>query len=63
MANPLSITASIMGITVPALHGTRLLLDNLQQLKDTPKTIKRLTNNILSVHAALKLLKDIEDRD
>ena len=36
MADPLSITASVVGITVPALHGTRLLLDDLERLKDTP---------------------------
>jgi hypothetical protein len=63
MADPLSITASIVGITVPALHGTRLLLDDLQQLKDAPKTVKRLTDDVHSVHAALELLKGIEDRD
>jgi hypothetical protein len=63
MADPLSITASIVGITVPALHSTRLLLDDLQQLKDAPKTVKRLTDDVHSVHAALELLKSIEGRD
>ncbi|KAG9232662.1 hypothetical protein BJ875DRAFT_535806 [Amylocarpus encephaloides] len=42
MADPLSITASVAGIIVPALHGTRLLLGDLQQLNDAPKTIKRV---------------------
>ena len=46
MADPLSITASAVGIIFPALHGTRLLLEDLQELKDTPKTIKRLTNDV-----------------
>jgi hypothetical protein len=46
MADPLSITASIVGIIVPALHGTRLLLGDLQQLNDAPKTIKRLTDDV-----------------
>jgi hypothetical protein len=62
MADPLSITASVVGITVPALHGTRLLLDDLQALKDAPKTIKRLTDEVQSVHTALELLKSVEDR-
>jgi hypothetical protein len=63
MADPLSITASIVGITVPALHGTRLLLHDLQQLKDAPKTIKRLTDDVHSVHSALQLLRGVEDGD
>ena len=46
MADPLSITASIVGIIILALHGIRLLLGDLQQLNDAPKTIKRLTNNV-----------------
>ncbi len=36
MADPLSITASAVGIIVPALHGTRHLLEALQQLRDAP---------------------------
>jgi hypothetical protein len=35
----------------------------LQDLKDAPKTIKRLTDDVHSVHAALELLKVVEDRD
>src|SRR2546421_8581266 len=63
MADPLSITTSAVGVITPALHGTRLLLEDLQQLKDAPKTIKRLTDDVHSVHAALGLLKSVEDRD
>ncbi|KAH8595377.1 hypothetical protein B0O99DRAFT_686797 [Bisporella sp. PMI_857] len=58
MADSLSITASIVGITVPALHDTRLLLEDLQWLKNAPKIIKRLTNDMHSVYAALELLED-----
>lgn len=63
MADPLSVAASVVGITVPALHGTRLLLDDLGKLKDAPKTIKRLADDVHSVDAALKLLQGIEDRE
>jgi hypothetical protein len=63
MADPLSITASAVGIIVPALHGTRLLLEDLQQLKDTPKTIKRLVEDVQSVDKALKLLQSVEERE
>ncbi|KAL9631155.1 MAG: hypothetical protein Q9164_006038 [Protoblastenia rupestris] len=63
MADPLSITASAVGIIVPALHGARLLLEDLQQLKDAPKTVKRLIDDVYSVHATLELLQGVEDGD
>ncbi|TGO25600.1 hypothetical protein BPAE_0076g00010 [Botrytis paeoniae] len=63
MADPLSITASIVGIIVPALHGTRLLLEDLQQLKDAPKTVNRLVDNVHSVDAAPKSLQSIDERE
>ena len=63
MADPLSITASVMSITVPALHGVRLLLEDLQQLKEAPKTVKRLLEDVQSVDTSLKLLQGVEKRE
>jgi len=63
MADPLSITASIVGIVGPALHATRLLLEDLQQLKDAPKTVKRLVEDVRSVDTALELLHSVEKRE
>lgn len=63
MAEPFSIAASIVGVTVPALHGTRLLLDILLEIKDAPKTITRLLDEVRSVDAALNLLKRVEERE
>jgi hypothetical protein len=63
MADPLSITTSIVGIVGPALHTIRLLLEDLQQLKDTPKAVKRLLDNIHSINTALELLKGIDKRE
>lgn len=63
MSDPLSITASVVGIIVPALHGTRLLLEDLQQLKDAPKTFNRLAEDVRSVDTALKLLQGVENRE
>jgi hypothetical protein len=62
MADPLSITASVVGVTVPALHGIRLLLEDLQQLKEAPKTVKRLLEDVQSVDTSLSLLR-VEDRE
>lgn len=63
MPDPLSITAGAVGITVPALHGIRLLLNDLQQLKDAPKTVRRLVEDVHSVETALKLLQGVDDRE
>lgn len=63
MAEPLSVAASILGVTVPALHGTRLLLNDLKLLKDAPRTVDRLTDDVHSVDATLKLLEGVEERE
>ena len=63
MADPLTIAASVIGVVVPALHGTRLLLDDLQKLQDAPKTVERLVDDAHSVDAALKLLEGVEERE
>lgn len=52
-----------MGIVVPALHCTRLLLEDLQQLKDAPKTVKRLVEDVHSVDNSLRLLQSLDDRE
>lgn len=61
MGDPLSITASIFGITVPALHGMRLLYGDLQKIKDAPDTIKDLRGDILSADRAVTLLQEMEE--
>lgn len=63
MTDPLSITASVVGITVPALHGVRLLLEDLQQLREAPKTITRLLEDVQSVDTSLNLLRGVEERE
>lgn len=63
MTDPLSITAGVVGITVPALHGVRLLLEDLQQLKEAPKAAKRLSEDVQSAETSLKLLQDVGERE
>jgi len=61
MADPLSIGAGVVGLIVPALHGTRLLLDDLQSIKDAPKDIETLKTNLSSVELALTALQAVKD--
>ena len=63
MADPLSVAANVVGLIIPALHGTRLLLNDLGNLKDAPKAVKRLVDDVHSIDAALKLLESVEDRE
>jgi hypothetical protein len=63
MGDPLSITAGVVGTVVPALHGIRLLLEDLQQLREAPKTVKRLREDVHSVDTALSLIQSVEDRE
>ncbi|KAJ3569925.1 hypothetical protein NPX13_g5914 [Xylaria arbuscula] len=54
MADPLSTAASVVGIVVPALHGIRLLLDDLEKLSDVPETVKSLEGEIRLVEATIQ---------
>ncbi|KAK1763951.1 hypothetical protein QBC33DRAFT_548404 [Phialemonium atrogriseum] len=61
MADPLSITASIVGIVAPAMHVTRLLLDDLQKISDAPTSVAILKEDLLSMDMALQSLRDVTD--
>lgn len=63
MADPLSITASIASITVPALHCLRLFLDDLQKIKDTPEVIADLKNSIHSINLSLISLQSVPENE
>ncbi|KAJ5987155.1 hypothetical protein N7451_011520 [Penicillium sp. IBT 35674x] len=59
MADPLSITASLVGIVGPALHGVRLLSEDLKQIKDAPDNVAALRGSIGSVERSLVSLNMI----
>jgi hypothetical protein len=61
MADPLSISAGVVGIIVPALHGCRLRLDDLRRIIDAPKALETLKTNLHSVEMALTSLRAVKD--
>lgn len=63
MVEPLSLAANIAGVVIPALHGMRLLLRDLQDIKDAPKNVKGLENELLLVDGALSSLQAIKPED
>lgn len=63
MTEALSTAAGIVGITVPALHGVRLLLDDIQRIIDAPSTVKSLEAEVLHVQEVLALLQTVKNED
>ena len=61
MGEPVSIAASFIGIVVPALHGTRLLLDDLRNIADAPNTIANIHVELTIIQRDLESLQAIED--
>ena len=61
MPDSLSIATDVIDITSIALYRIRLLLDDLQNLKD--KTIKRLLKDLRPVEAALAALKAMDNQE
>lgn len=63
MTDPLSAAASVVGLAVPALHGTRLLLDDIQNIVDAPKAVASLKEDLLSVDLAIEALKAVQSSE
>jgi hypothetical protein len=63
MADPLSVAASLVGLAVPALHGTRLLFDDIQNIVDAPKAVASLKEDLVSVDMAIEALKAVQSSE
>jgi hypothetical protein len=53
----------VIGIIVPARHGIRLLLDDLQVIIDAPKALETLKTNARAVGMALASHQAVKDED
>lgn len=63
MPDPLSTSAGVVGIAVPALHFTRLLIDDVKSLLDAPIAIQRLRDDLISLETAYESLQSIPEAD
>lgn len=61
MADALSVAAGIVSLAVPALHGARVLLNDLEKIINAPDTVKRLKEEANSIIKDLSLLNDITE--
>lgn len=59
MADPFSIATGVVGIVIPALHATRLLLDDLRKISEAPSTVKALRDDVGFVEGTLESLKAV----
>jgi hypothetical protein len=63
MADFFSISVGVVGIIAPALHGCRLLLDDIQRIIDAPKALETLKADLSSVEMALTSLQAVKDAE
>jgi hypothetical protein len=61
MPDPLSVTASVAGLVGLALHGTRLLIDDVNNIRDAPNVLEDLRTDLFSVGSSLESLKAIDE--
>ena len=53
--------SAVVGLIVPALHGARLLYDDLRKIIDAPKAVENLKEDLASVVSNLELLQAIKE--
>jgi hypothetical protein len=61
MADPLSVTASVAGLVGLALQGTRRLIDDVNNVRDAPKSLEDLHTELASIGASLKSLEAVDE--
>jgi hypothetical protein len=61
MADPLSVSASVAGLVGLALQGTRRLIDDVNNVRDTPKSLEDLQTDLTSIGASLKSLEAADE--
>lgn len=60
MGEPLSTAAGVVGIVVPAMHGTRLLLEDIKKIRGASDTVAGLQKEIEGVFLATEGLKAVK---
>jgi hypothetical protein len=61
MSDPLSVAGSVAGLAGLALHGVRLLIDDVNNVREAPKVLENLRRDLTSVDLSLESLKRIHE--
>ena len=60
MADPLSITASVLGVTTAALQSVQYLVSKIDNVKSVPEAISNVKSDLQAVQPVLKQLEQSE---
>lgn len=60
--DPSSVTASVIGIMVPALDGVRLLIDDIRNIREAPVAIRSLGDDLVIIDNTLASLQAISEQ-
>lgn len=60
MADPLSVTASVLAIVTAAIQSINALKDTVQRYKERDKTLQRLQDELQDLIKILKALEDVQ---
>lgn len=63
MADPLSITASLLAITTAAIQSTKSLYETVRRFKDRDKTLRRLENELQDLTKILDSLTGVTNAE
>ena len=61
MSDPLSVTASVVGITAAALHTIHVLVEDIDNVKGAPKAIADIRSDLTTVEGSLTSLHQVLD--
>jgi len=61
MSDPLSIAAGVAGLAGLALHGIRQLIDDVNKIREAPKVLEDLQEDLTSVRLSLEALESIDE--
>lgn len=61
MADPLGVSASVAGLVALALHGARLLMEDVNKIIDAPKSLEDLQSELTFVTLSLESLEGIDE--
>lgn len=63
MADPLSITASVLTVVITAIQSTRSLTETVKRFRDRDKTLRRLHDKLEDLVNILNALKEVCQSD
>ncbi|GAB7328900.1 hypothetical protein MBLNU13_g00765t2 [Cladosporium sp. NU13] len=61
MTDPLSVTAGVAGLVTITLQGVRLLVNDINNIREAPKSLEALQVDLTSIGSSLECLENIDE--